>query len=90
MFTYRFWLSASERAVKTFAQTLVAILGANSFGLLTAPWTMALSTAGMATLLSVLTSIASAPIGDPGTPSLLPPAAPATRPSGTASSRPAS
>ncbi|MGH3812106.1 MAG: holin [Pseudonocardiaceae bacterium] len=72
MFTYRFWQLTSERAVKTFAQSLVAILSATGVGLLTAPWSTALSTAGMAALLSVLTSMASAPVGESDTPSLLP------------------
>ncbi len=72
MFTYRFWQLASERAVKTFAQSLVAILSATGFGLLTAPWSTVLSTAGMAAVLSVLTSMASAPVGEPNSPSLLP------------------
>ncbi|MGH3799730.1 MAG: holin [Pseudonocardiaceae bacterium] len=89
MFTYRFWQLASERAIKTFAQTLVAILSATSVGLLTAPWITALSTAGMAAVLSVLTSMASAPVGEPNSPSLLPPAPtsppPATKTSVTAS-----
>jgi hypothetical protein len=73
MFTSRFWQLASERAVKTFAQSLVAILSATGVGLLTAPWTTALCTAGMAALLSVLTSMASAPVGEPDTPNLLSP-----------------
>ncbi|MGH3778428.1 MAG: holin [Pseudonocardiaceae bacterium] len=89
MFTYRFWQLASERAVKTFAQSLVAILSATGVGLLTVPWSAALSTAGMAALLSVLTSMASAPVGESGSPSLLPAASmsppPAARTSVTAS-----
>ncbi len=75
MFTSRFWQLASERALKTFAQSLLAILSATGVGLVTAPWTTALSTAGMAAVLSVLSSMASAPMGEPHTPSLLPPAA---------------
>lgn len=89
MFTYRFWQLASERALKTFAQSLLAIVSATGVGLLTAPWTTALSTAGMAAVLSVLTSMASAPVGEPHTPSLLSPAAmsppPALKTSVTAS-----
>jgi hypothetical protein len=60
-----------ERAAKTFAQTLVALLSADSFGLLNAPWGASLSAAGMAAVLSVLTSIASRPVGESGTPSLV-------------------
>jgi len=89
MFTYRFWQLASERAVKTFAQSLLAIFSATGVGLLTVPWMAALSTAGMAAVLSVLTSMASEPVGEPDTPSLLPSAStsppPAARTSVTGS-----
>ncbi|MGO1048813.1 holin [Crossiella sp. CA198] len=72
MWTSVFWRSAAERALKTLAQTLVAVLGADGIGLLNAPWTAALSAAGMAALLSLLTSVASSgPVGDLGTPSLV-------------------
>lgn len=79
MRTYHFWRLTLERAVKTFAQSLLAILGVNGVGLLTVPWVAALSTAGMATLLSVLTSVASVPVGEQDTPNLLP-ARPPTAP----------
>lgn len=72
MLTYRFWQLAFERAVKTFAQSLLAVLGVSGIGLLTAPWTTALSTAGMAAILSVLMSVASEPLGEHNTPSVLP------------------
>ena len=72
MFTYQFWQLAIERAVKTFAQSLLAIFSATGVGLLTVPWAASLSTAGIAAVLSVLTSIASAPVGEPNSPSLLP------------------
>lgn len=75
MLTSRFWALAFERAIKTFAQSLLAVLGANGIGLLTAPWITALSTAGMAALLSVLTSVTSEPVGQRGSPSVLPTAA---------------
>jgi hypothetical protein len=90
MFTYQFWQLAIERAVKTFAQSLLAIFSATGVGLLTVPWTASLSTAGIAAVLSVLTSIASTPVGEPNSPSLLPvgprlrlrhPGHPARRPS---------
>lgn len=72
MWTSVFWRSAAERAIKTFAQALVVVLGADGIGLVNAPWVAAVSTAGMAALLSVLTSIASAgSVGDPGMPSLV-------------------
>lgn len=62
--TRNFWLSAGERAVKTFAQSLIATLTATSLPLdvVHVGWAGALSIAGGATLLSVLTSLSS--IGD--------------------------
>jgi hypothetical protein len=72
MFCKRFWRLSLERAVKTFAQTLLAILGVGGLGLLDAPWVTALSTAGMATLLSLLSSVTSMQVGDPTNPSMIP------------------
>ncbi|MCO1575040.1 holin [Crossiella sp. SN42] len=65
-----FLRAALERALKTFAQVLGALLAIDGIGLLDAPWGAALSTAGMAAVLSVLSSVASRPVGEPGTPSL--------------------
>jgi Putative lactococcus lactis phage r1t holin len=72
MLTLTFWRDALERAVKTFCQSLVAVLGAGSVGLLNVPWVTSLSTAGLAALLSLLTSVGSSPLGKRGDPSLLP------------------
>ena len=55
-----------ERAVKTFCQALVALLGAGAVDLLSVPWPAALATAAGAALVSVLTSIASAGFGNDG------------------------
>lgn len=54
----------AERAVKTFAQSLVAVGLAGTTDLLSVDWVNALSIAGLATLVSILTSIASSKIGD--------------------------
>lgn len=71
--TKRFLREIIERAVKTFAQTLAAVLTAGAVDLLSVPWAGALSAAGMAALLSVLTSVGSAQWGDEETPSLVHP-----------------
>lgn len=56
------WIKAAGiRAVKTFAQSMVSILGASEIGLLEANWTAALSVAAMAAVLSLLTSVAGLP-----------------------------
>lgn len=72
MFGHHFWKAAAERAAKTFAQSLLALLSAGQVGLLTADWVTALSTAGMATVLSVLASLASSKVGTADDPSALP------------------
>lgn len=71
MFSKRFWVSASERAIKTFAQTFLALAGAQAFDVLNADWVSLLSVSLGAAFLSYLTSIVSAEIGDRGTPSLV-------------------
>lgn len=69
MFTTKFWRDLSERAVKTAAQSLGgALAGYAATGF---SWEGALISAGVATALSVLTSIASSEIGDKGTASVV-------------------
>jgi len=65
MFTLAFWKAAAERAVKTFAQSFAASL-AVATSLTDAPWMPALSAAGLATVLSLVTSLISANVGDKG------------------------
>jgi len=69
MFTRAFLYALLERAVKTFAQTAAAMLVAAGSGLLDADWITVASVAGMAALVSVLTSIGSGAATD-GSPSL--------------------
>jgi hypothetical protein len=57
MFTRTFWEYAGERAIKTFAQTAIAALGAGSVGLFLIDWATMFSVAGGAALLSLLTSL---------------------------------
>ena len=59
IFTLAFWKAATERAVKTFAQALAALLVAGGTGILDTEWTAAASVAGMAAVVSLLTSIGS-------------------------------
>jgi hypothetical protein len=66
MWTLVFWKATAERAVKTFAQTLAALLVADGTDLLNSAWVARLSVAGMAALVSVLTSVGSeTATGDP-------------------------
>lgn len=71
MFTLAFWKDALERAVKTAAQTAVALIGTGMVGILDVDWVQVASVSGVAALLSVLTSIGSDPFADRGTASLV-------------------
>lgn len=73
MWTRHFWLSAAERCLKTFCQALVALLvgGDQMFGLVDVDWLQSLSIAGMAAVVSLLTSVASSGVGPDGSPSLV-------------------
>jgi len=66
MFTLAFWKAAFERAAKTFAQTLAALLVADGTDILATDWGGRLSVAAMAAVVSVLTSVASSVPGDRG------------------------
>jgi hypothetical protein len=62
--TKKFLLAIAERAVKTFAQTFVASIGANT--VFAVSGLQALQIAASATVLSVMTSLASAQFGSHG------------------------
>ncbi len=78
LFTATFWLDTLERAVKTAAQTLLALVGVNVTDVASLNWQEMAITTAVSTGLSVLTSIVSSGIGEPGTASLLNPAPPDT------------
>lgn len=65
-----FWVAAGERAVKTFAQSLVALFVAG-VTVLTIDWQQALAVSATAAVVSVLTSIASVRLGPFEGPSLV-------------------
>lgn len=74
MFTKKFLKDLAERAIKTFAQTLAALLTAvvlagGQVG--DVQWMAALSVAVLATIYSALTSIGSAQVGDKDSASLV-------------------
>ena len=69
MLTKKFWKAATERAVKSAAQGVGLAFFASDSGpanLFSFDWNTALGFAGGAALLSLLTSIGSAPIGKDG------------------------
>lgn len=56
----KFWKDAIERAIKTVAQAMVAMLTADATGILAVNWVEVLSVAGLAGAVSLLTSIGTA------------------------------
>lgn len=56
-----FWKAAAVRAIKTFAQAMVAQIGAGSIGIVAFDWAGALSVSAMAAVLSLFTSLAGLP-----------------------------
>lgn len=59
--TKEFWKAALIRAIKTFAQAMVAQIGAGSVGIVQFDWVGALSVSAMAAVLSIFTSLAGLP-----------------------------
>jgi hypothetical protein len=68
--TSKFWKDAFERAIKTFAQSAVAVL-ALSASLIDVRWGAAIGTAGLAGVISLLTSVGSAGVGSSESASLV-------------------
>lgn len=70
MFTTRFWKQAAERAVKSAAQALLGLwVGDQAFNAWQADWAKAAGVAAGAVVLSLVTSAATAGVGDKGSPS---------------------
>jgi hypothetical protein len=67
-----FWLQTLERAVKTFAQAAIALLGGDGFGLIQIDIGNVFSVAALAAVVSILTSLASGPFTSGNSPSLVP------------------
>ena len=78
LLTGSFWLDTLERAIKTAAQTLLGLIGTNVVDVTSLDWQEVGIAVGFTTALSVLTSIVSSGIGEPGTASVLNPAPPDT------------
>ena len=71
MWSPSFWRQTLERLIKTFAQTLITVLGTSATNLLDVGWKQALSVSALAALLSLLTSIVSSGVGPDDGPSLV-------------------
>lgn len=73
MWSREFWKAATDRALKSAAQSLLLLWGSDQvLNILDVDPLPAAGIAAGAAVLSVLTSIVSAPVGDRGTTSLLP------------------
>ena len=72
MFTKKFWIEASERALKTFAQFILVLGAAGTFNVFSVDWKTNIGLSLGGALLSYATSLVSANIGpDKGSPSLV-------------------
>lgn len=60
LWTSTFWKGAGERAIKTFFQSFVAILGTSAVVLQDVDWAFVVSGSVLATILSLATSIGNA------------------------------
>lgn len=60
--TFKDWAEAAGiRAVKTFAQTAVTLIGSGTVGFTDLDWAQIISVSGVAAVVSILTSIAGIP-----------------------------
>jgi len=64
--TTAFWRATAERALRTFAQALAALIGAGAVNIIEIDWVANLGIAATAAVLSVLTSVAASGVGEPG------------------------
>jgi hypothetical protein len=71
MFTKLFALTALERAIRTAAQSLLALWATDISGVLEVDWMQAASVAALAALTSILMSIVATGVADKGTASFV-------------------
>lgn len=69
MLTGQFWKEAFERAVKSAAQALLGLWALDGFNALNADWALAGGVASGAVVLSLLTSMVTAGVGESESPS---------------------
>lgn len=66
MNTAAFWKATFERMVRTFAQAVLAAVGADGLGVVDVDWGQAASVGGLAAVLALLTAVATSGTGNPG------------------------
>ena len=67
MMTRAFWSDALERAIRTTAQAILALLGTTVTGILEVDWLQLGSVAALAAFTSILMSIVASGVGTRGT-----------------------
>lgn len=67
----KFMRETAERAIKTAAQTALALFGAGAVNVLDVDWQNIAAVSAGAALVSVLTSVASLPVGPPDSASVV-------------------
>lgn len=70
MFTIEFWRDALERAIATFAQTIIALAGVNISDAISLDWVAILIAGLIAAGLSILKGLAASKLGNQTNPSL--------------------
>ena len=70
MWTAIFWRSTAERTIRTIAQSLLALIGTNVVAITDLDWPQMLMASATAGVITVLTCVVAANVGDKGTPSL--------------------
>lgn len=66
MFTKAFWKATLERLVRTFAQAVLGVVSADQLGVLDVDWGQAASVGALASVLALLTAVATSGAGQPG------------------------
>ncbi|KAF0649180.1 MULTISPECIES: holin [Streptomyces] len=66
MTTSAFWKATLERMVRTFAQAVLAAVGADGLGILDVDWGEAASVGALAAVLALLTAIVTSGVGPAG------------------------
>lgn len=71
IWTKNFWKESTERALKTFAQFILALQAGDALTVFNIDWPQTLGAAAMGVIFSYATSIVSASINKKGSPSLV-------------------
>lgn len=72
MWTKIFWIDAADRALRTFAQALLATITVGD-AIYHVDWTAGLGIAATAAIASLLTSVATSKVGETGTAAIITP-----------------